>query len=88
MIVVHSYRVKSLNGLTFRVFYSRPLPQGTIKDGTNFSQDRRGNWYLNIAVDSEPAKAREPVRGVGIDLGLKTLATLSTGEKIENPPHV
>src|SRR5579863_6372102 len=29
-------------GHTFRVFHSRPLPEGKIKDGTNFSCDARG----------------------------------------------
>ena len=72
-------------GNTFRVFNSRPLPEGKIKDGTNFSCDSRGNWFLNIVidVDAAPANARQPVRGVGIDLGLKDFATLSTGERIE-----
>jgi len=71
-------------GNTFRVFNSRPLPEGKIKDGTNFSCDSRGNWFLNIVidVDAAPPNARQPVRGVGIDLGLKDFATLSTGEKI------
>jgi len=72
-------------GRTFRVFYSRPLPDGKILDGTNFSRDRRGNWFLNIVVEVEPAPVRAPVRGVGIDLGLKTLATLSDGSMIEAP---
>lgn len=72
-------------GNTFRVFDSRPLPDGKIKDGTNFSQDRRGNWFLNIVVEVPDVQARQPVRGVGIDLGLKDLAALSTGEKIEHP---
>ena len=35
-------------GNTFRVFNSRPLPQGKIKDGTSFSCDARGHWFLNI----------------------------------------
>ena len=72
-------------GDTFRVFDSRPLPEGKIKDGTNFSKDSRGNWFLNIVIDVAvaPANARSPERGVGIDLGLKDFATLSTGEKIE-----
>ncbi len=71
-------------GNTFRVFNSRPLPEGKIKDGTNFSCDSRGNWFLNIVieVDATAANARAPVRRVGIDLGLKDFATLSTGEKI------
>ncbi|NEX62180.1 RNA-guided endonuclease InsQ/TnpB family protein [Noviherbaspirillum galbum] len=71
-------------GNTFRVFYSRPLPDGKIKDGTNFSQDARGNWFLNIVIEiAVDAEARQPLRGVGIDLGLKDFATFSTGEKIE-----
>ena len=72
-------------GNTFRVFNSRALPAGKIKDGTNFSRDSRGNWFLNIVIDVEAAApgVRQPVKGVGIDLGLKDFATLSTGEKIE-----
>lgn len=71
-------------GNTFRVFHSRPLPAGKIKDCTCFSQDRRGNWFLNIVIDADMAvQARLPLLGVGIDLGLKHFATLSTGEKIE-----
>ena len=74
-------------GHTFRVFHSRALPQGKIKDGSNFSCDRRGNWYLNIVIDTPEAAARTGHRAVGIDLGLKNLVTLSTGETIENPRH-
>lgn len=72
-------------GSTFRVFNSRDLPAGKIKDGTNFSRDSRGNWFLNIVieVDAVAAGVRQPIKGVGIDLGLKDFATLSTGEKIE-----
>jgi IS605 OrfB family transposase len=72
-------------GHTFRVFNSRPLPEGKIKDGTNFSRDARGNWFLNIVIDVAVHESRDPVRGVGIDLGLKEFAALSTGEKIEHP---
>jgi IS605 OrfB family transposase len=72
-------------GNCFRVFYSRPLPQGSIKDGTNFSRDRRGRWYLNIVIDLPDPPVRKIQRTVGIDLGLKDFATFSTGEKIANP---
>src|ERR1700676_4423900 len=37
-------------GNTFRVFNSRPLPEGKIKDGTNFPCDPRGCWFLNIVI--------------------------------------
>jgi IS605 OrfB family transposase len=72
-------------GRTFRVFNSRALPEGKIKDGSNFARDRKGNWFLNIVIDvnTTAPDARRLLRGVGIDLGLKDFATLSTGEKIE-----
>ncbi len=70
-------------GNTFRVFNSRALPEGKIKDGSNFSRDSRGNWFLNIVIDvADTAEVRQPVKDVGIDRGLKDFATLSTGQKI------
>lgn len=70
-------------GNTFRVFNSRALPEGKIKDGTNFSRDNRGNWFLNIVIEIATPETRMPVRGIGIDLGLKDFATLSDGTKID-----
>jgi putative transposase len=74
-------------GHTFRVFHSRPLPQGKIKDGTNFSCDARGHWFLNIVLDVAAANARPARRAIGIDLGLEDFAALSNGAKIENSRH-
>ena len=77
-----------VGGNTFRVFYSRAIPDGVkVCDGSNFAQDSRGNWFLNLVIDLPEAPAREAHRAVGIDLGLKDFATLSTGEKIANPRH-
>jgi len=72
-------------GNTFRVFYSRPLPEGKIKDGTCFAQDSLGNWFLNIVIEVVEPPARPLERGIGIDLGLKDLATPSEGAKIPAP---
>lgn len=74
-------------GCTYRVFESRPLPEGKICDRSSFSRDSRGNWYLNIVMDIPDAKPRILGVQVGIDLGLKDFATLSTGEKIANPRY-
>jgi putative transposase len=71
-------------GSTFRVFYSRALPEGKVKDGTNFAQDARGNWFLNIVIEVADVPARAIRTGVGIDLGLTDFASLSTGEKLPN----
>ncbi|GAB2873696.1 RNA-guided endonuclease TnpB family protein [Pseudoduganella ginsengisoli] len=72
-------------GNTFRVFYSRPLPEGKIVDGTNFSRDRRGNWFLNIVLELAAPPTRAPMQRVGIDLGLQDLAKLTSGESIPAP---
>ncbi len=74
------------NGREFKVFKSRALPAGaTIKDGTNFSRDSRGNWFLNVCVDVPAAPARPIQSGIGIDLGLKDFAALSNGERVAAP---
>ena len=70
-------------GNTFCVFYSRPLPEGKIRDGSGFARDRRGNCFLNIAIDVSAAPVRAPVRGVGIDLGLKDFAVFSNSTVVE-----
>lgn len=76
------------HGREFRVFKSRDLPEGAaIKDGTNFSRDTRGNWFLNVCIEVPDGAVRDIHNGVGIDLGLKSFATLSTGETIDNPRH-
>jgi putative transposase len=71
-------------GNTFRVFNSRALPEGKIKDGTNFAQDARGNWFLNIAMEVADTRVRAIESGIGIDLGLEDFAVLSNGEKLPN----
>lgn len=72
-------------GRRYRLWYSRPV-EGRIKSGC-FAQDARGRWYLNLQVEVEE-RADCGSGEVGIDLGLATLATLSTGDKIENPRHI
>ena len=66
----------------YRLWLSRRV-EGKIKSGS-FAEDARGRWYLNLQV--EVAERQDCGRGeVAIDLGLKGLATLSTGEIITNP---
>ena len=71
-------------GERYDVWLHRPLPDGAKIGAGSFSQDKRGRWYINCPV--EVAEATDaPLKCVGVDLGLKDLATLSTGEKIEMP---
>ncbi len=50
----------------------------------------RGRWFAAFTVEqdiSRPAAA-DPDAVIGIDLGIKTLGVLSTGEEIPNPRHL
>mgnify|MGYP000172411561 CR=1 FL=1 len=47
---------------------------------------RAGCWYASLTVEREPSTVCGPKRGaVGVDLGIKHLATLSDGTVIPNP---
>lgn len=47
---------------------------------------RAGNWYASLTVEREPITNPAPRGGaVGVDLGVKNLATLSGGTVIPNP---
>jgi putative transposase len=53
------------------------------------SREPDGRWYATFAVDTDdPDPASHTGSGVGVDLGVKDFATLSTGEKIANPRHL
>jgi len=68
----------------YRLWYSRPLPDGAKPKAWNIACDARGRWYVNIQAEVTEGEKRSG-KSVGIDLGLKTLATLSDGSKIEPP---
>lgn len=67
-----------------RAKVSRPL-QGRFMSVT-VSLDAAGRYFATFLCTDVPSKdAPATDREVGIDLGVKTLATLSNGTKIENP---
>jgi putative transposase len=59
----------------------RPLPENA--KGGVFVEDALGRWYVCFHVEVEARQGGSTE--VGIDLGLKSLATLSDGRKIEAP---
>lgn len=48
---------------------------------------RAGRWYASLTVEREdkPAERTQKCGAVGVDLGVKNLATLSDGTVVENP---
>lgn len=71
-------------GREFKAWISRELKEGQTFGAGSFNQDSQGRWYVNLPVEVECAETA-PAEVVGIDLGLKDLATLSDGTKVENP---
>ena len=51
---------------------------------------RAGRWYASLTVEREDKPVANPPKGgaVGVDLGVKQLATLSDGTVVENPRYL
>ena len=67
-------------GLMLGLWDSYGLSKYELRGGS-ISQDARGRWYLNVAVEVKVTKSAGTA-SVGIDLGLKTSAVCSTGESL------
>lgn len=67
-----------------KIILHRPL-KGTPKTST-ISRSSTGKWYVCFSCECvEPSPLPATDRPAGIDVGLKTFATLSTGQEIANP---
>ncbi|PKL62670.1 MAG: transposase [Methanomicrobiales archaeon HGW-Methanomicrobiales-2] len=66
-----------------KIVLHRPI-EGTIKTLT-IRRSATGKWYACFSVEYDPSPAPQKETTVGIDVGLESFASLSNGEKIENP---
>ena len=67
--------------------WSRPLPEGAEPSTVTVSRDAAGRWFVSLLCECPIGPLRPSGTTVGIDAGLTSLVTLSTGEKITNPRH-
>ncbi|MEV0408476.1 RNA-guided endonuclease TnpB family protein [Actinoallomurus sp. NPDC050550] len=67
--------------------WSRPLPEGAEPSTVTVSHDGAGRWFVSLLCEDTIASAPATTNTIGIDAGITSLATLSTGEKIINPQH-
>ncbi|MCJ0868517.1 transposase [Streptomyces sp. AP-93] len=68
-----------------RIVWSRSLPEGAVPSTVTVSQDAAGRWSVSMLCDDIPAPMPETTQAVGIDAGITSLVTLSTGEKVTSP---
>ena len=69
------------------IAWSRSLPEGAEPSTVTVSRDAAGRWF--VALRCQCPIEQHPVSSsvVGIDAGITSLVTLSTGEKVANPKH-
>jgi putative transposase len=68
--------------------WSRPLPEGSQPSTVTVSRDPAGRWHVSLRVDDTAVRVLPPAQtAVGVDVGLASLVSLSTGEKVANPRY-
>jgi putative transposase len=73
-------------GREYKAWVSRDLLDGQKFLSGSFNQDSQGHWYINLCVEVQNLNAASG-QAIGIDLGLKDLAAISDGSKIEHPSY-
>ncbi len=67
--------------------WSRALPEGAQPSTVTVSRDPAGRWFVSLLCEVTVARLPAAGRAVGVDAGITSLVTLSTGHKVANPRH-
>jgi putative transposase len=67
------------------ISWSRPLPEDAKLVSVTLSRDRAERYFISMLVETEIQPLPVVNSDVGIDVGIKTLATSSNGKNLENP---
>ncbi|MCC5670438.1 transposase [Nostoc sp. CHAB 5784] len=70
---------------TIKPIWSRELPSQA--SSCTVIKDCANSYFLSFVVEVEPEQIQAKDQSVGIDLGIKTFATMSNGEKIQAPNY-
>lgn len=65
--------------------WSRPLP--SEPSSVTVIKDRAGRYFLSFVVEIDPVLEPAPRESIGVDLGIKIFAALSTGEAVYSPNY-
>ncbi|WP_444963670.1 RNA-guided endonuclease InsQ/TnpB family protein [Nocardiopsis sp. M1B1] len=69
------------------IVWSRPLPEGARPSTATVSRDAAGRWFVSLLCEDTITSAPAVNNAVGVDAGITSVVTLSTGEKVANPRH-
>jgi putative transposase len=66
------------------IVWSRSLPEGAEPSTVTVSRDPAGRWFCSMLVETSVDHHSPTGLVVGVDAGITSLVTLSTGEKVPN----
>jgi putative transposase len=70
-----------------RIVWSRPLPDGANPCSVTICKDKTGRYFVSILVEEDIQPLPVVEQQVGLDVGLKSLVVLSTGEAVDSPQY-
>jgi putative transposase len=70
-----------------QIVCSRPLPDGAKPSSVTVSKDKSGRYFVSILVEEDIEHLPVEEQQVGLDVGLKSMVVLSTGEAVDNPKY-
>lgn len=66
--------------------WSRQLAKGCEPTSVTVRLEPSGRWYISLGINDPTDETMQPIdSSIGLDVGVSSLVTLSTGEKIANP---
>lgn len=68
-----------------KTVFDRTIPDTVEFVNITVSKDKIGDYFVSVLVKEEIKPKLRTGKEVGVDVGLKEFAILSTGEKVENP---
>ncbi len=69
------------------ITFHRAFPQGLKPSSVTVSKDCANRYFVSLLVEEEIKPLPETSAQVGLDLGLKSMVILSTGEAVGNPRY-
>jgi putative transposase len=70
-----------------RIRWHRPLPKEAKPSSVTITKDSTNRYFVSILVEEEIKPLPITPKTIGLDLGIKSMVALSTGETVGNPHY-
>src|SRR5712692_5409955 len=69
------------------IHWHRPLPKDAKPSSVTISKDGANRYFVSILVEDDIKRLAVVNKMVGLDLGIRSMVALSTGERVGNPHY-